>query len=329
MTVPEALPSGEAVDFAISLEPAGFDMAWLTEIARDAFTRAATILARTSALQVGTGVVVWSRSPVTMAMTAAELDELSGGRFLFGVGVGTAYISEAFHGVAWDRPARRMAEYLDVIHGAWKAHDGETLDYEGEYHSVSGYSQQHMRSAPKLILAAVQKGMLRLAARQADGVIFNPGSTIRYCQDYALPTLEEAAAKAGRSLEDVERYAMVRCAVHEEGDIARRWARLGICEYGQYPVHQQVYELNGFTDEAAAIAAAMADGDLDRAAAAVPDAMVERFSVAGTPAEARAQLRAWEGLVHGVSLSAPGIGLDDDEQRANCVAIRDAFAEYA
>jgi alkanesulfonate monooxygenase SsuD/methylene tetrahydromethanopterin reductase-like flavin-dependent oxidoreductase (luciferase family) len=326
MSIPETLPSLEAVEFAVSLEAAGFEMASLTEIFRDPFTRAATILDRTTRLTVGTGVAVWSRSPVTAASTAAELHELSDGRFLFGIGVGTKYMSEAFHGVPWDRPARRMAEYVRIIRGAWEAHDEMPLTFEGEYYSVRGYLQPCYRSAPKLFLAAVQEGMLRLAARQADGVIFNPASTRRYCEDQALPVLEAAAEAAGRHADDIERHVVLRCAVNDDGDVARHWARLGICEYGQYPVHQRVYGMNGFGDEAAAIAAAMVEGDLEAAAAAVSDEMVEEFSVSGTPQEARSKLRTWEGLVHGVCLASPGLGLSPDELGANCAAIRDAFA---
>jgi alkanesulfonate monooxygenase SsuD/methylene tetrahydromethanopterin reductase-like flavin-dependent oxidoreductase (luciferase family) len=326
MFVPEELPSPEAIELAVSLEPAGFTNAWMTEISREPFVRAATVLDRTSTLRVGTAIAVWSRSPVTAAMTAGELHEISSGRFDFGVGVGTEYISEHFHNIPWDKPASRMAEYLRIIRGAWGAGAGRTFTFQGAYHGVRDYSQPYFREHPPLFLAAVQKGMLRLAARQADGVIFNPGSTTRYCEQYALPTLESAARDVGRELKDLERIVALRCAVADDRERARHWARLGISEYGRYPVHRRVYEMNGFDAEAAAIAAAMSDGDLDRAAAAVSDAMVEQFSLAGTPDDVRAQLRRWEGLVDAVALSSPTTGLTPEELRENCAAMRGAFA---
>ena len=326
IVIPEKLPSPEAMEFATSLEPAGFDIAWLTEIARDPFTRAATILDRTTRLVVGTAVALWTRSPVTSAMTAAELHELSGGRFIYGVGTGTAEASAAIHNIPWDKPARQMSEYLRVVRGAWDAQDGRTLTLDGDYHPVRGFSQPFHRGAPKLMMAAVQKGMLRVAARQADGVLFNPASTVQYIENYAIPTLTSAAEAAGRSAEDIERFVTLRCAVHEDRDRARHWARLSICEYGRFPVHQRVYEMNGFGAEAEIIASAMSNGERDHALGAVTDAMVDAFSVSGTPDDVRAQLRSWEGLVHGVALTSPSFELTVDELRENCAAIRDAFS---
>jgi alkanesulfonate monooxygenase SsuD/methylene tetrahydromethanopterin reductase-like flavin-dependent oxidoreductase (luciferase family) len=322
---PEELPPGEAVDFAVSLERAGIHSAWFTEIVRDPFARATATATRTRELRVATGIALWSRSPITAAMTAAELHELSGGRFTYGVGTGTAYANESFHGISFERPARRMSEYLRVVRGAWAANADRPLDFRGEHFNVEGFSQSYFGEGPPLLLAAVQAGMLRLAARYADGVILNPASTPWYCREYALAELAAGAEAAGRSLDDVERAVCVRCAVDGDPSVARRWARLGICEYGQYPIHQRVYEMHGFGEAAAKIGDAMARGDMDAAVAAVDDEMVDTFSVAGTPEDARRQLAAWKGLVHTVALLPPAFGVGPDELRANCAAIRDAF----
>jgi alkanesulfonate monooxygenase SsuD/methylene tetrahydromethanopterin reductase-like flavin-dependent oxidoreductase (luciferase family) len=326
--VPERLPSREAVGLAMSLESAGFDLAWLTEIVRDPFTRAAVVLDRTTTLRVGTAVAQWSRSPITAAMTAAELHELSGERFVFGVGTSTKSISEDLHNIAWDKPARQMADYLCVVRGAWAA-TREPFTLNSDYFPVKSFTQPYHQTAPKLMIAAVGEGMLRVAGRLADGVLFNPASTQSYCREVALPILSASAEKAGRDSNDIERHVTVRCAVDHDRDVARRWARLGICEYGRYPIHLEVYRANGFEAEARAIATAMGSGDIEAAIDAVSDPMVDAFSIAGTPQEARDKLHAWGGLVHGVSFSATSFGMDLDELRANCASVRDTFATSA
>jgi alkanesulfonate monooxygenase SsuD/methylene tetrahydromethanopterin reductase-like flavin-dependent oxidoreductase (luciferase family) len=323
--IPEAIPAPEAVEMGVSLEAAGFEAAWFTEIDREPFVRSAAILARTERLKVGTGIALWSRSPVTMAMTAAELHEFSGGRFIFGIGTGTAYHNESFHNIEFERPARRMSEYMKVMRGVWDAYD-EPFDFEGEIFTVKGFSQPYFETRPPLILAAVGPAMVRLAARQGDGVMMNPSTTPWYVETHVMPQLEAGAAQAGRSLDGFHRSICMRASVDSDRATARQRARHGIVEYGRYPVHQAQYKLYGFGQEAELIAAAAARGDTAAALAAVSEEMVDVLGLAGTPDEVRRALHEWDDVLDSAALMSPMFELTTDEVRANCEAVIEAFA---
>jgi alkanesulfonate monooxygenase SsuD/methylene tetrahydromethanopterin reductase-like flavin-dependent oxidoreductase (luciferase family) len=314
----------DAVDLAVSMEAAGFETAWFTEIEREPFVRCAAAISRTTRLRVGTGVALWTRSPVTMAMTAAELHELSNGRFTLGVGSGTAYANENVHNINFDRPVARMAEYVDVVRGAWNSRD-TPYDFEGDHFTVRGYGQPYFESRPPLLLAAVGERMLRLAAREADGVILNPSTTPWYLSTHVLPQLMAGASQKGRSLSGFHRALCLRCSVDSDRFSARERARLGIVEYGRYPVHQAQYSLYGFGREAAAISAAMAKGDTAAAVASVGDDMVDTLGIAGTPDDVRRALGKWENIVDSVALMSPTFGLTTDEVRTNCSSIVETF----
>ena len=325
LLVPEILSTTEAVDLAVTLEAAGFHTAWFTEIDREPFVRSAATLARTTRLRVGTGIAQWTRSPVTMAMTAAELHELSAGRFAFGLGAGTAYANESFHGIAFERPVARMSEYVKVVQGAWGALR-QPFDFDGQHFTVRGFGQPYFTAAPPLLLAAVGDGMLRLSARLADGVVLNPSTTPAHVRARVMPQLEAGAAQAGRSLRSFQRVVCLRASVDADRVTARRRARHGIAEYGRYPVHQAQYALYGFGREAELIREAMERDDVQAAVAAVTEDMVDALGLAGTPDDVRRALRDWHGVVDAVALTVPVSGLAADEVRASCSAVVDTFA---
>ncbi|WP_235531207.1 MULTISPECIES: LLM class flavin-dependent oxidoreductase [unclassified Nocardioides] len=326
MFIPEAMPSQEAVDFAVGLEDAGFDTAWFTEIDRDPFVRCAATVARTQRIKVATGIAQWTRSPVAMAMAAAELHQLSDGRFNFGLGAGTAQSNQAHHNIDFDRPVSRMAEYLQVLHGTWVA-QSEPFEFLGEYFTVRGLHQTVFSGArPPLFLAAVGDNMLRLAARLADGVLLNPSTSAPHVKTHVLPQVRAAAAQAGRSLDGFQRAVCLRASVDTDRALARERARQGIAEYGRYPIHLAQYARYGFGREAECIRDALAKNDTPAAVAAVSDDMVDLLGIAGTPDEVRRAIRQWEGVVDSVALMPPSHGLSLDELRANCWVLADVFA---
>ena len=324
----EGMPLADLVDLGVAAEDAGFDSVWHVEIQREPIVPLTAIAARTTRIRLGTGVVIWARSPILASLVAANLDELSGGRFAYGLGTGPPEWNRRFHGMGYERPALRIREYVDVMRGAWKAaHDGSTFDYDGQLYRVEGY-QRSLRQAREripIVLAAVQERMCELAGEIADGVLFNVLSTPRYVLELAGPWMERGAARAGRDVGDVERAAAITAAVDADGEQARRWASHQIAFYSVIPYFDVMFRLHGFEQEAAAIRDAAGRGDPAGMIAAVSEEMVDTFAIAGTPDQCREQLGAWAVLDVAV-LFPPTFQLSDEEIVANHTALIETFA---
>jgi probable F420-dependent oxidoreductase len=324
----EGMSLADVVEFGVSAEDAGLDSVWHVEINREPFVPLTAIAARTKRIRLGTGVAIWARSPILASLIAANLDELSRGRFLYGLGTGPPDWNRRFHGMGYERPARRIREYVEVMRGAWKAgHDGSPFDYEGELYRIEDYRRplRPERERVPVFLAAVQARMCELAGEIADGVLFNVLSTPRYVREFALPHLERGAARAGRDVREVERAAAITAAVSTDPAEARRWARHQIGFYSVIPYFDVMFDLHGFQREAAAIRDAAARGNPDGMVSAVTEEMIDVFAVAGTPDECRRQLETW-GDVDLAVLFPPTFRLAPDEIVANHRALLETFA---
>ena len=324
----EGMPLSDLVELGVVAEDAGFDSVWHVEIQREPIVPLTTIAARTRRIRLGTGVAIWARSPILASLVAANLDELSGGRFLYGLGTGPPDWNRRFHGMSYEQPVQRIREYVEVMRGAWKAaHDGSTFDYEGELYRIERYerSLRQERERIPIVLAAVQRRMCELVGEIADGVLFNVLSTPRYVREFALPHMERGAARARRSARAVERAAAITAAVDSEPGQARRWARHHIAYYSVIPYFDVMFELHSFEREAAAIRAAAARGDTAGMISAVSEEMIDTFAIAGTPDQCRAQLREWSAVDIAV-LFPPTFQLSDDEVVANHRTLLETFA---
>ena len=324
----DGMSLADVVELGVSAEDAGLDSVWHVEINREPFVPLTAIAARTKRIRLGTGVVIWARSPILASLVAANLDELSGGRFLYGLGTGPPDWNRRFHGISYERPARRIREYVDVMRGAWKAaYDGSAFDYHGELYRIEDYRRplRQERERIPIVLAAVQAGMCELVGEIADGVLFNVLSTPRYLREFAAPHLERGAARSGRDLPTLERAAAITAAVDEDASAARRWARHHIAFYSVIPYFDVMFELHGFQPEAAAIRAAAARGDSNGMIEAVSKEMIDTFAIAGTPDQCRRQLEAWGDLDLAV-LFPPTFQLEPDEIAANHRALLETFA---
>jgi probable F420-dependent oxidoreductase len=322
------MPLADLIDLGVAAEDAGLDSVWHVEIQREPFVPLAAIAARTRQIRLGTGVVIWARSPVLASLVAANLDELSGGRFLYGLGTGPPDWNRRFHGMSYERPVERIREYVEVMRGAWRAaSDGSTFDYEGDCYRIEGYqrSLRQERERIPVFLAAVQSRMCALAGEIADGVLLNVLSTPRYVREYALPHMERGAARAGRSVASVERAAAITAAANADAGEARRWARHHIAYYSVIPYFDVMFGLHGFEREAAVIREAASRGDPVSMIAAVSEEMIDTFAIAGTPDQCRAQLRSW-GDLDVACLFPPTFQLADEEIVANHHALIETFA---
>lgn len=307
-----ALPAGLAIDFAQRAEERGFRSAWFPEITfGDAFGPATASALRTRRILLGTGVVgIWSRSPVTMALQAATLHQLSGERLLLGLGVQARGYVEGWHGARYERPVTAMRDFVTILR---RILAGEPVSYEGEVFSVRNFQLQMQppERAARIYVAAIGPKMIQLAGELADGML-GYFYSVEYVRQVVLPNLEIGAARGGRSVADVD----VTCGFpslvtrDESGiELVKGQVVMFATALGSAPAYADSIAAAGFTDAMREIQARVARGNMRGALAAVSDEMADALTLSGSPDHVRRRISAYrEAGLTGVMLnpSPPG-----------------------
>lgn len=211
VTIEPRLPG--AADFARRAERLGVASLWVPEVwGYDALTGLAYLAAHTETIGLGTFVVqLGSRSPAMLATSALSVQQLSGGRFILGVGASGPQVMEGWHGVRFTKPVQTTRETIDIVRMVAR---GERLQYEGQVYTLPlpGSSGKPLRPmvAPQVVpiyIAAMGPANLALTGERADGWLGN--SFIPELSEVFLGPIREAAVAAGRSLSDIDLVAPV------------------------------------------------------------------------------------------------------------------------
>jgi len=292
----EALPPKLALDYAVQAEARRFRNAWFPEITfGDAFGPATAAATKTSRIGLATGVVgIWSRSPVTMALQAATLNELCEGRLVLGLGVQARGYVEGWHGQRYERPIRAMREYVEILR---RALAGEPVSFEGEIFSVRNF--QLMVQPPerpvRIYVAAIGPQMLRLAGEIADGVIGYFWSTA-YVRDVVVPRLREGVERAGRSLGEIDVACGLPTIVGERGaDEIKGQVLMFATAMSSSPHYADSFAAAGFGDRVAEIQERVAAADVRGALSLVTDEVADAMTLAGSPDHIRARIDEYAG----------------------------------
>lgn len=311
------------IDTARRAEQAGFESVWTIEFFNmHGLVRLAAVATATERVKLGTAIAyAFMRTPMLAASAAMDIDELSGGRMILGLGSGTERMNREWYSMPFDDPpAPRIKDAIGLIRAAFAAGEGGGLTYEGPYYQVKipAYARPGaVRESIPVCLAGVNKGMIRAAAATADGLIGHPVYTRKYITDVVQPEL------AGSNC---ELYPYVIAAVADTTEQARNEARGQIAFYYTTRLYHSILDVHGWRGAGETIAAAFRKGDFAAMADAVTDEMVDAIAIAGTPDEVRDQLKAWEGLAGQVILYSPSIGLKGGRVQENLDAIVDTFA---
>src|SRR5918998_6019383 len=180
-------------------EELGYEAVYVTHIAgRESLTVITHYAGQTERIRVGTGVVpIYTRTPATMAQTAATIDEISGGRLNLGLGVSHRPVVEGWHGQTIDKPASEMREYAAIVRAILR---GEAPPAGDKWRTGFRLAGLEPRPDLPIYVAALSPRMLRLAGEHADGVILwlcNPN----YIRDVVVPEVTRGRGKAGKSLD--------------------------------------------------------------------------------------------------------------------------------
>jgi probable F420-dependent oxidoreductase len=312
------------IDAAKRAEKAGFESVWTTEFFNaNGLVRLAAIATATQRIQLGTGIAyAFMRSPMLAASAAMDIDEISGGRMLLGLGSGTKTMNENWYSMPFEgAPAPRMKDAIGLIRAAFAAQKGGGLSYEGPHYRVKipQFSRPGAaRPSIPIAIAAVNRGMIRTAAAVADGLVGHPIYTRKYIAETVLPLLEGSECKL---------LPYVIASVADDPAQARNEARMQIAFYYTTRLYHSVLAPHGWTGIGETIAAAFRKGDFAAMAAAVPDEMVDAIAITGRPDEVREQLDQWRTLTDHVLLYSPSVGIKPARVAENVDAIIDTFSQ--
>lgn len=284
----ELLPVRVLVELVALAERRGYDSVWVPEgRGRELGATLGAMAVSTSTIRLATGILpIFSRPPALVAMAAATLADLTGGRFGLGLGAGHPSVVEDGYGASYRQPLVAMREYVHILRRLLR---GERLGAPGRIFRVADFQleSQPPHRVP-IYIAALGEKMLRLAGEIADGVILNWSSPQRV--GHAAGIARESAQMAGRDPASVDVVCFVRAAVTDEPGQAWQVLRRLVATYAAMPAYARMLEEAGFAGEVAAVQAAWAAGGVNAAAAALSDDLVRELGVVGPAAECRSGL---------------------------------------
>jgi 5,10-methylenetetrahydromethanopterin reductase len=265
------LPMDAIPDLARAAEAHGFDCAWGGEANnKDPTVMLSAIAAVTTRLKVGSAIYhILGRTPATLALQAMGLDELSGGRFLLGIGSSNPTIAK-WHGQSFDRPLSRIQEYIEITRAAMR---GEKLNFEGKFFTAQNFKMAFKpsgRSIP-IYVAAFGPKMTRLAGRISDGVLINMANPTEISRIAA--EVKAGALEAGKDPAKMEIICKVRCSIAPNYSVAREALSHALTYYALADYYRDLLGRMGFAEEVEAMRSAWKAGGFHAARALISDRM--------------------------------------------------------
>jgi 5,10-methylenetetrahydromethanopterin reductase len=291
--------------FAQRAEAAGFEAVWQAEsrLVREATVPLAAFAAVTESIGIGSGVVnTWTRNIGLLAATFVTLDDLAPGRVTLGLGAWWDPLATKV-GITRRRPLQCMRETVEACRRLFTL---EEVSFRGDFVALDGvridvvHGDRSAREIP-IYVGATGPKMLELAGEIADGVVLNYMVSPAY-NDAAMERLEHGAQCAGRSLDAVDRPQLIVCSLDADRDKALDAARVLLTQYlGQQPHIMKasgvdsalIEEINSVVEWPATAE------EIEKAAALVPDEVVQMVSASGTPEECRAKVSEY--IAHGAT----------------------------
>jgi probable F420-dependent oxidoreductase len=311
-TVPTQDPR-RAADLFADLERIGYDTAFSFESKHDPFLPLALASANTDELRLGTAVAIgFARNPMVLANVGYDLQLLTEGRFVLGLGSQVRPHIERRFSETWSRPAARMRELVLALSAIWSRWQGTAdLRFEGEF-----YRHTLMTPAfdpgpnpfgpPPVFIGGFGPRMIEVAGEVADGLIVHPFNSRRSLEEFVIPALARGRAVAGRdaiAVEIVWVQMVVTWTTDEERATAFRSARDQMAFYGSTPAYAPVLDLHGYADLHPELNRLSKEGRWDDMAALIPDELIEQLAVVGPRREIAGRLRARSaGIADTVSL---------------------------
>jgi probable F420-dependent oxidoreductase len=301
---------------AQTAERAGYAGAWTSETKHDPFLALALAAVATERIELGTAIALaFARSPMSTAVQANDLQLLSRGRLMLGLGSQIkAHITKRFS-MPWSHPAPRMREYILALRTIWDSwNTGSRLDFTGDFYSHTLMTPffdpgPNPYGPPPVLLAGVGDVMTTVAGEVADGFLCHGFTTERYLRETTLPALAKGRARSRADLAGLEVSGSPFVATgrtEEEVREACRAVREQIAFYGSTPAYRPVLDLHGWGDLSDELHRLSRQGQWTQMGTLVDDEVLTTFAVVGEPAGVAAELlRRYGDVMTRMTIYAP------------------------
>ena len=280
----------------------GYESAYVSHIAgRESLTVLTAYAHVTERIRLGTGVVpIYTRTPATMAQTAATIDEISGGRLNLGLGVSHRPVVEGWHGQTIDSPVAEMREYVSIVRAILSGEDPPAGEKWRTSFRLVGLDP---RPDLPIYIAALSPAMLRLAGELGQGVLLWL-CVPDYIRSVVIPEVTAGRERAGLPLEGFQIVPAVPSGVTDDPEAAYAGLRRELLTYFGLPFYRAMIERSGFGEEIAAFDAAAAEGDVERMQAAISQRFLDELSGIGDESTVRAGVERYRAA----GATSPSVG---------------------
>ncbi len=297
---------------ASQLEEAGFDGAYTFEGQSDPFITVAAAAMNTQRMELMTSIAVaFARNPMNLAYLGNDLQNLSEGRFILGLGAQVKAHIERRFSMPWSKPASRMREMVQAVRTIWDCwQTGEKLKFEGEFYNHTLMSpvfapEPNKYGTPEIYIAGVGPLMTEVAAEVGDGYFLHPFNTALSMDELSMAAISRGLEKAGKARADYEVSAQIITATgldEESMQAAVASARNQIAFYASTPAYLPVLKCHGWESLQADANQMMRDGKWGELNDLIDDDILNTFAVVGTPAEVAQKIaQRYRGKVERIS----------------------------
>jgi probable F420-dependent oxidoreductase len=309
---------------ARAAEDLGFAGLWTSETKHDAFLPLAIAANASHQIELGTSVAIaFSRSPMETAQTSWDLQDLSAGRFVLGLGTQVkAHITRRFS-MPWDRPAARLREYILALRAIWESFQTEVpLQFEGEFYRhtlMTPFFNPGPIEHPEipLYIAGVNTRLAELAGELCEGFHVHPFHSPEYVRKTVIPAIAEGARQANRDLDQVTLATSAFVITGENRESAteqRESVRAQISFYASTPTYRTVLEAHGWEEVGERLETMAREKKWPEMPALITDEMLAAFAIEAAPDEIGPALKErYDGLIDRVALYLPFVPGEHDE----------------
>jgi alkanesulfonate monooxygenase SsuD/methylene tetrahydromethanopterin reductase-like flavin-dependent oxidoreductase (luciferase family) len=296
---------------------------------RNSLARAAAFAAVAETSLVGTSVTpLFARAPLALASAAADVQAISGGRFVLGVGSSTRRMNQDWYGTALQHPAPRVRERIELIRRLI-AHRTGPFSFEGKFDRVAmaHYDRTALPDRVPILAAGVGEHMVGVAGECADGFVGHTIASAAYLRDIARPLLVKGAARADKDAAQLRITTQIVASASPDPAAARRDAAAQVGFYATPKGYDALFPDGQYGAERVAARDALARGDVPGVIAS-GDAMVEERAVFGTPDDVAGQLRRYAEVVDWALLYPPHFGVGPERIHANELSLIDVASGW-